>query len=205
MSNTFFSADLHLGHRLVSDLRGFATVEEHDRVVMDNLAAALGPSDTLWLLGDISAGGSGGQRHALALIDEVLVRQGRTVHLIAGNHDGVHPLHRNALKWDAEYRKVFTSVQPFARRRIAGHNVWLSHFPWKGGGDHTDLDRYETVRLGDDGTSWLLHGHTHSPQPVDRARRQLHIGLDAWGLSPVPLDAVADLIEAAPTESATHA
>lgn len=194
MTTVFFTADLHLGHQLVSDVRGFDTVEEHDRAVMGGLVAAVGKGDTLWVLGDISAGGSAGQRRALALINEALVETGRTVHLIPGNHDGVHPLHRNALKWDAEYRQVFASVQPFARRRIAGRNVWLSHFPWKGGGDHTDLDRYETVRLSDDGTSWLLHGHTHSLEAIDHERRQLHIGLDAWDLSPVPLEAIEDLI-----------
>lgn len=196
MSNAFFTADLHLGHRLVSDLRGFDTVEDHDRAVMDTLAATLGTSDTLWLLGDISAGGGGGQRHALALIEEVLVSRGRTVHLIPGNHDGVHPLHRNALKWDGPYRQVFASVQPFARRRIAGRNVWLSHFPWRGGGDHTDIDRYETVRLNDDGTSWLLHGHTHSLEAIDYERCQIHVGLDAWDLRPVPLEEIAALVNA---------
>ena len=205
MSTVFFTADLHLGHRLVSDLRGFDTVEEHDRAVMGNLMAAVGAGDTLWVLGDLSAGGSAGQRYALELLARFSAEHRIQMHLIAGNHDGVHPMHRNAHTWDQTYRHVFDRVQPFARRRIAGKSVWLSHFPWKGGGDHTDLDRYETVRLGDDGTSWLLHGHTHSPEPVDRARRQLHIGLDAWGLSPVPLEAVAALIEAAPTESATHA
>lgn len=203
MTVTLFTADLHLGHQLVAGLRDFASVEEHDRTIMDNLVDAVGTSDTLWVLGDISSGGSAGQRHALALIDEMLTSRGRTVHLIAGNHDGIHPLHRNALKWDAAYRQVFTSVQPFARRRLTGRTVWLSHFPWKGGGDHTEHDRYETVRLGDDGTSWLLHGHTHSSETVDRTRRQLHVGLDAWGLSPVPVDTVADLIGATHDESST--
>lgn len=194
MSNAFFTADLHLGHRLVSDLRGFDTVEEHDRAVMGNLMAAVGVGDTLWVLGDLSAGGSAGQRNALDLLASFSAEHRIQMHLIAGNHDSVHPLHRNAHKWDQPYRHVFDSVQPFARRRIAGRNVWLSHFPWKGGGDHTARDRYETVRLNDDGTSWLLHGHTHSLEAVDLERRQLHVGLDAWDLSPVPLDQIAALI-----------
>ncbi|WP_186314568.1 hypothetical protein [Corynebacterium glyciniphilum] len=30
-------SDLHLGHRKVSELRGFADTDEHDRVILDHL------------------------------------------------------------------------------------------------------------------------------------------------------------------------
>ena len=30
-------SDLHLGHRLVSELRGFALIERHDEVILSNL------------------------------------------------------------------------------------------------------------------------------------------------------------------------
>lgn len=193
MTTVWFTADLHLSHRLVAELRGYDDVEAHDAAVFAGLDT-LAPGDTLWILGDISSGSARGQRAALGQLHATLAAEGVTAHLIAGNHDSIHPLHRDALKWDPLYRYAFTSVQPFARRRINGHNVWLSHFPWRGAGDHTDDERHPTVRLGDDGTSWLLHGHTHSPDRIDRARRMIHVGLDSWDLRPVPIHTIAHLI-----------
>lgn len=194
MSTVRFTADLHLGHRLVSELRGFPTVDEHDTTILNNLSTDTRPGDTLWVLGDISVGGSTAQRNALEMLTELAHGRQLTLHLVAGNHDGAHPMHRNAHKWDHAYRQVFASVQPFARRRIDGTNVWLSHFPWLGGGDHTDDERCRVVRLNDDGSSWLMHGHTHSPERIEREQRQIHVGLDAWDLQPVTLSAVTELI-----------
>jgi len=194
MSTVWFTADLHIGHKAVAALRGFDNADDHDTVTMSNLRTMTRPGDTVWILGDISSGGNTGQRAALAKL-ATLRDEGRTLHLIAGNHDGIHPLHRNAHKWDSAYRSVFASVQPFARRRINGHNVWLSHFPWRGGGDHTDHERYETVRLNDDGESWLLHGHTHSANEVDADRRMIQVGVDAWIGRPVSLSRIVEIIE----------
>ena len=92
--------------------------------------------------------------------------------------------------------EVFESVQAFARIRIDGRPVLLSHFPYYG--DHTALDRHSQYRLKDQGL-WLLHGHTHSREklgpfmlPVVTFNgepfyqgRQLHVGVDAWDLHPV--------------------
>lgn len=194
MTTVRFTSDLHLGHRKVAELRGFEHVEEHDETVLDGLYDTLNVGDSLWILGDLSSGGSVGQRLALNHLKQLSLDLRISLHLIAGNHDGVHPMHRNALKWDEEYRRVFESVQPFARRKIDGVYVWLSHFPWRGGGDHTEDERYPVVRLNDDGTSWLMHGHTHSSEAIDHPGRMLNIGVDAWDLKPVSMDEVRRIV-----------
>lgn len=196
MTTTWFTADLHLGHQKVSEIRGFADPEDHDHEILGNLYRGLSTGDSLWLLGDISSGGSAAQEAALHKIWDLAADLDLRMHLVPGNHDGIHPMHRDARRWDIAYRKVFESVQPFARRRANGHNIWLSHFPWRGGGDHTERDRYETVRLNDDGRSWLLHGHTHSVEHVDRERRMIHVGVDAWKMRPVSLHTIIAMIEA---------
>lgn len=195
MTTTWFTSDLHLGHQKVAEIRGFADPEDHDREILENLYRDLSTGDSLWILGDISSGGSAAQDSALSAIHSLAADLDLRLHLVAGNHDGVHPMHRNARKWDQAYRTVFESVQPFARRRLGGRNLWVSHFPWRGGGDHTINERYETVRLGDDGTSWLLHGHTHSPVQVDVERRMVNVAVDAWGLRPVSIHEVEAVIE----------
>ncbi|HOW95258.1 MAG TPA: hypothetical protein PLF91_12290, partial [Mycolicibacterium fallax] len=137
---------------------------------------------------DLSAGGKGGQLRALRWLAE---RPG-TKRLIAGNHDGVHPMHRDATALLPDYLKVFESVGLAARRRIGGVEVLLSHFPYQDSTDPADThNRYEQWRLPNLGV-WLLHGHTHSGQRV--RGHAIHVGVDAWELGPVPLSAVAELL-----------
>jgi len=188
-NNVWFTSDLHIGHGLVAESRGYDDITEHDDRLAAEWDSAVGPRDQVWVLGDISAGGSGAQRQALAWIAQ---RRGRK-HLVPGNHDGCHPMYRDAHRWQPEYLEVFGSVQAYARRRIAGQTVLLSHFPYIG--DHTTEDRFTRYRLLDDG-AWLLHGHTHSVLFSDGDHpRQIHIGVDAWRqMRPMHLDDVAQLI-----------
>ncbi|MDG8309764.1 hypothetical protein OK885_10715, partial [Streptococcus pneumoniae] len=52
-------------------------------------------------------------------------------HLVAGNHDPVHPMHRRTFTRSMDrFLEVFETVSPFVRRRVAGHEVFLSHFPY---------------------------------------------------------------------------
>lgn len=186
MTNTWFTADLHLGHTLVSELRGFGRdTDEHDHVLAAKWDRCVKPGDHVWVLGDISIGRGFAQDHAL---DWISKRNG-IKHLIWGNHDCGHPMHRDAHKVQWEFLSVFESVQERAVRQIAGHRVLLSHFPYSA--DHTEVARYPEWRFPDTG-KWLIHGHTHSN--VKRMNRQLHVGLDAHALYPVPLKWIVEQI-----------
>lgn len=144
----------------------------HDMVIFRNLCNLLTKRDQLWILGDLSAGGSQAQRDALAVLAQVRRETGAELHLIPGNHDGCHPQFRTAKKWWPEYLEVFDTIMPFASRKIAGQNVCLSHYPYYG--DHTSEDRHPQWRLRDEGR-WLLHGHTHQREPFT---------VQSWGLRP---------------------
>jgi calcineurin-like phosphoesterase family protein len=208
MGTVFFTSDTHFAHRLVADLRGFASPEEHDDAIVANWNRAVGRDDIVFHLGDVGMG------RPSAFWPWVDALNGE-IHLITGNHDAVWPGHRDAHKHQREWLDHFASVQAFARRKIAGEQVLLSHFPYEGGGDHTAEERYPQYRLPDLGL-WLLHGHTHSterrgpfrlpvcafgqePQPRGR---QLHVGLDAWDPAPVPLHVIEKLIAGEAREAA---
>jgi calcineurin-like phosphoesterase family protein len=189
----FFTSDLHIGHRYVAELRGFGSVEEHDAALAERWDAVVNPSndraDQVWILGDISVGGNRAELAALAW----LMQRPGIKHLIAGNHDHAHPMHRESHKWQKKYLGVFESVQAFAVRKINGQYVKLSHFPYAGSefGDHTPEERYTAWRLPDTGNV-LLHGHTHT---ADKQHgREIHVGVDAWDLTPVALEVITDLI-----------
>lgn len=182
MSRVWFTADLHLGHALVAGHRGFPDTGSHDEAICLTWRLQVGPQDQVWVLGDVALAGLD---EALSLIAELP----GTKHLVPGNHDACHPMHRNAHKRQARFLRVFHSVQPFARIRLNGRYVLLSHFPYRA--DRTAQVRYSQYRLPDEGLP-LLHGHTHS---AERLRgRELHVGLDAWNLGLVPQDTVLEML-----------
>jgi calcineurin-like phosphoesterase family protein len=197
MSRTWVTSDLHISHRALAKLRGFDSTDEgiaaHDAALAANWDARIGPKDRVKVLGDICLGGKGlrADRIALKWISE---RPG-IIDLIPGNHDSVHPLHSGAHKYLRMYLEVFETVQQSAIMKINGHRVWLSHFPFAGTGDHTFEERYTAWRFPQIPGQFLLHGHTHSSEK--RRGRMIHVGLDAWDLCPVPLDAIEKLMQEA--------
>lgn len=184
MAEVWYTADLHLSHRKLAELRGFDSVEEHDAAVFDNWAATVGKDDSVWVLGDLTLG------HP-AWVQPMLSKLPGRKHLILGNHDRGHPVFRNSHNQLGHYT-AFHSVQLAARRRIGDTSVLLSHLPYSG--DHTAEDRHPQWRLPDCG-EWLLHGHTHSPDKYTGGK-QIHVGLDAWGLKPASTDQVRRLMVA---------
>ncbi|MGN7186970.1 metallophosphoesterase [Microbacterium enclense] len=185
MSETFYTSDPHLGHPMLAGLRGFLTDGEpdtaaHDAWYADMWRSQVTKRDVVYVLGDLTVGGIGQESRALDLIASL---PGRKV-FIAGNHDRVHPAHRESMKpgVQARWLDVFDAVHPFALRRVTvegqRRHVHLSHFPLFG--DHTREDRFDEWRLKDHG-GWLLHGHTHNPTQRVHDSRQLHVGIDAWG------------------------
>lgn len=178
MGNQWFTSDLHLGHRFVAGLRGFDDPDEHDEVILGNLRDALRPGDVLWCLGDLAVSSP---RRALDLLGELFDDTGVTAHLIAGNHDPCHPMHRKGYQHQKAYLEIFDSVQPYQRTEWSGHEVWLSHFPRPGFDHHGVESRHDNLRLD---VPWLVHGHLHSASPVT-GPGMVDVGLDAWDLRPV--------------------
>lgn len=192
--SVFFTSDLHLGHRKVAALRGFGTEEEpatmaHDLALVGRWTDTVEPDDVVWVLGDLSAGGSRATEYALKVLGGMPGRK----RLIAGNHDPVHPMNRQAFKWAARFAEVFEFVAPFARTKVLGREVMLSHFPYE---RDRGKPRYMQYRLRDEGLP-LLHGHTHGEERLTvtsvhdffnggfAARVEVHVGVDAWDLRPV--------------------
>lgn len=188
----FFTSDTHFGHRALVEKgwrEGFSSVAEHDECLVQNWNDTVRPDDQVWHLGDFAMGG---EQNALAMVRKL----NGIKHLITGNHDHVWPglrtSHRSQVKWIVG---GWRSVQAYARKRIAGQNVMLCHFPYQG--DHTGEDRYSEYRLPDQGR-WLLHGHVHTAWAV--RERQINVGVDVWGMKPVSLEEITAVITGAQEE-----
>ena len=180
MSQRFFTSDNHLGHPLVAADRGFDSVADHDDVVCDAWSDAVGKRDTVYVLGDV----------VIRNLDANLARLAKLPgikHLIAGNHDGVHPNNVGAHRLFRRYAVAFESIASAGTVKIAGQRVLLSHFPYVG--DHADRsDRYTQWRLPDEGGP-LIHGHVHDEWVV--RGRQRNVGIDT-SIAPVSESAIAE-------------
>ncbi|MEE9964728.1 MAG: metallophosphoesterase family protein [Propionicimonas sp.] len=179
MGEIRFVGDPHLGHRLVADLRGFASVDAHDHHILSAMAAVATPETIWWHTGDEAFDGWQGRITAFSAIPG-------THHLVLGNHDRAFPSNSNAHLQLAGYQEVFASVQLSARISYAGIKVLISHFPYDGDTEGREEERFEQWRLRDLGRT-LIHGHTHSSQRISHSARgtlQIHAGLDAWNLKP---------------------
>lgn len=205
MSAVWFSSDTHFLHTMVASLRGFGSSEEHDEAIITNWNRLVHPDDLVWHLGDVGLGNEG-------KVLETAARLNGRKHLVTGNHDACWPGHRTSRNRQRRWLEVFESAQAFAKIRLDGRTVLLSHFPYEG--DHTGEDRATQFRLRDEG-EWLIHGHTHlknkigphlrflsvvsasgpfgMPQPRGR---EVHAGLDAWDLKPVSEAGILAVIRA---------
>ncbi|GEB46918.1 serine/threonine protein phosphatase [Microbacterium testaceum] len=175
-----YTSDLHIGHARVAAIRGYADTDAHDDALADSWRATVRKDDVVYVLGDIAVSG---WPYALAFLAALPGRK----HLVAGNHDPVHPMHRRTFTRSmGRFLEVFETVSPFVRRRVAGHEVFLSHFPyleWGDGPDRPARPQYDQYRLPDLGKP-LLHGHTHGTEREHG--HSLHVGLDAWDGQLVP-------------------
>lgn len=184
MTNTWFTSDLHFGHTKVAEHRGFADSDDHDNYLRWMWNRTVMPFDTVWVLGDLSSGSKSKEDRALDILSELP----GTLHLISGNHDSIHPMHSKAYKRQAAFNEVFASVSPFARKKVNGQEYLLSHFPYK---RDRGAARHTQYRLPDEGLP-LLHGHVHTAD--QRVGRELHVGLDAWGLQLMPISIVSTFL-----------
>jgi calcineurin-like phosphoesterase family protein len=195
MARTFFTADLHFGHQKIIDYcdRPFHDADHMDQMLVEFWNETVSPKDTVWVLGDVSM-----VPKCIAPVKEL----NGTKHLIAGNHDSVHPMHRRYHRYMTYYSDMgFTSISPFARHRLDGREMMLSHFPYAG--DHKGVDRYRDYRLKDNKRP-LLCGHVHdlwqySTSPVGTP--MLNVGVDVWNYRPVSADQVIATMDALAAEA----
>lgn len=151
-----------------------------------NHNAVVAPDDTVFHLGDFSM-------HPREL--ERLPLLNGHHHLIAGNHDKCHPVHKNFEKFRWVYMVAgFKSVMTQCNVTFdSGLRLLLHHMPYTG--DHHDTEeRYKEFRPQDEGR-WLLHGHVHTTWKTKG--RMINVGVDQWNYAPVSLEEIEKIIESA--------
>ena len=167
----YFTADMHFGHRSIITMqdRPFETVEEMDRLILQNYNALIHKDDTVYILGDVC------HHMKIEEADELIRKLNGKKYLIRGNHDK---------NYDP---RLFADIRDYMTVSVNGQYFVLMHYPmlsWhkKSSGsiqlhghiharmDYNDKNRAEGVRRYD-------------------------VGVDANGFLPVSAKQIVDFFE----------
>ena len=151
MNKIFYISDAHISHSnvLKFDNRPFATIEENDRVIMENWNAVVDKNDIVYTLGDMHWG------KAEEVYEYVKQLNGRKI-CIKGNH--------TLKQFPAKLRNLFEDVCDYKEITDNGRHVIMCHYPilcYKGSYDPK---------------TYMLHGHTHQTREqrfVEKWTREL--------------------------------
>lgn len=169
---TFFSSDTHFNHRNIGKycpervqrwpgmLRSDGTfdLDVMNEGLIERWNAVVGPSDTVYHLGDLSFAGPD-------TTIKLLARLNGTIHFISGNHDRV--VHDNA-----PVAAMFASVRGMREIKHGKQGLFLAHFP------HLIWNRSHHGVIH-------LHGHCHGTLPQYGGKR-LDIGVDSHHITGQP-------------------
>jgi calcineurin-like phosphoesterase family protein len=107
----WLTSDTHFNHYRMVEERGFASVEEMNANLIDNINTKVDKRDYLYHLGDFALCP---KKYIPSLRERIRCK---TIHLIKGNHDRVKDL-----------QGLFISIRDVHELRWNNIVVWLSHF-----------------------------------------------------------------------------
>lgn len=178
-----------------------AALDEHNEYIIEQWNKNVKPHDEVWVVGDAIMG-------VRAETIKLAQRLYGTLHLISGNHDHTwsgnhHKSPEKAAVLKELYEQAFIIEDELIYGDVMGldSSVIATHFPWAGTADHEDSDREHLEKFYPKREDYpvgtvLLHGHTHSSRYY-QVPMAVHVGIDANGGEPLPLDLVQHLIEGA--------
>jgi len=161
------TSDPHLGHANIIRYcaRPYRNTDEMNRDIVRRWNRAVSPQDTVIDLGDVS---SNPQRHVHRL-------NGKHI-LIQGNHDRRKKNH------------LYAEVHRHMSMRIGKWDILLIHRPVRGEGPLEKQPTPQEVLDLADKHDFVVCGHVHDKWLS--SGRNLNLGMDVWGFTPVTLERV---------------
>jgi calcineurin-like phosphoesterase family protein len=179
----FFTSDMHLfhGNCIYFDNRGFESVEEMNRELIERWNKKVSPSDIVYVLGDFIW--KSGNDQAVEIIKSL---NGKIV-LIKGNHDTFlnNEKARKLFEEIKDYDDICVKLEDGSQRRVI-----LSHYfiPFYNGHRHQGVH---------------LHGHSHASEEYVQEEiikrtlaqngfesRSYNVGCMHWNYEPITLDEI---------------
>lgn len=166
MSNVFFTSDTHFGHEGILGFRtAFTTVREMNECLIDQWNAVVKSGDRVYHLGDFALWRRGDEGGLIDLCNRL---RGQ-IYLIRGNHDSAaeHRLVRGRFVWI---------------RRLEGLTVEKQFMVMC----HYAMRTWDRAHYG----SWQLHGHSHGGLAQLPGYKQMDVGVDCHGFTPISFEQV---------------
>lgn len=177
MNDLFFTSDTHFGHTNIIEYcdRPFANAEEMDDALVENWNNVVGPTDTVWVLGDFSFRNAADTR-------AIVQRLNGHKKLILGNHDKV--IHENRSTFCA--RGAFEEITELKMIHGPGQDrkqkIVLCHYPMRA---------WNQSHRG----SWQLFGHMHGTPPDNLDNLlSIDVGVDSHEYTPVGYDVIREIM-----------
>lgn len=140
MNNIYFIADTHFSHIMMSKMRGFDSVEEHDETIIKAWNDTVDNGDRIYILGDFIWNG--------ADTEYILKQLNGEKFLITGNHDRIGKHNETVFLKYVRWIKYYFVLKIKNGSDIPSTKIVLSHYPF----EVWDSDHYGSLHF---------HGHIH--------------------------------------------
>ena len=170
----FFTSDLHFNHdkEFVYKARGFDSVEDMNRAIIERWNSVVSSEDDVYVLGDLMLGDN---EKGLRLIAQL---NGK-LHIMLGNHDTATRETLYTESCDNVYEVKYATVIKYGK-----FHFYLSHYPTLTAyGEHSK----PSLALIN------LFGHTHQKDCFFNGNPFVyHVGMDAHDCRPVPVEKIIE-------------
>lgn len=173
MGKIWITSDWHFGHdrEFIWKPRGFSSVEEMNKTILNKHNAIVGPEDDVYVLGDLMLGNS------TTGLEYIKSMNGK-LHIVYGNHD-------------TNNRKLAYAILPnvvecanVITLKFNKHHFYLSHYPTLTG----NLERESLKQM-----TLNLYGHTHQKGNFYMDMPYMyHVGVDSHDCAPCLIDDVLE-------------
>lgn len=174
MGKIWLTSDLHFNHdrEFIYKARGFETVYDMNRAIVEKYNDVVTPEDDVYILGDLMLGGPDRMKDGLSLIKQL---KGK-LHIVRGNHD-------TDTRWEA-YHDLYNVVEcdNAIYLKYRGYHLYLSHYPTLTANLEKESLKQCTLNL---------YGHTHQTSNFyNDIPFMYHVGVDSHNCAPVEINDV---------------
>lgn len=190
----WFTGDQHFGHINIIKYanRPFASIEEHDAMIIERHNEVVGPDDVVYNLGDVCLGRGKEAQHYFSQLNGQIQVLGYPWHhdkrwlpklfaSISQVHFGESPYSSKGGIYAVEILlpMVILEFKEFSKTKFPKAIV-LCHY---------QIARWDRRHYN----SWHLFGHSHGK--VSGEGLSFDVGVDCWDFAPVPLYKVAEIMK----------
>lgn len=169
----YFTSDLHFGHdkNFIYKSRGFNSIKEHDKSIINNWNSIITKDDDVYVLGDLMLGN---KEQGLDYLRQL---KGK-IHIVVGNHDTSNKIDLYSTKLNN-----VIEIKPIIILKYNKYKFYLSHYP-------TITSNLNEKSLRD--CLINLYGHTHQIKSkfYNEIPFMYNVGLDCHQNKPVSIDEI---------------